>query len=48
MFQSNENGSSGSEAIRDCAYHQKQNILLLLHKTFAVSVIQLGKLEKRF
>jgi len=36
------------EAIRDCSYNKKQNILLLLHKNFSLTTVQLGKLEKRF
>ena len=33
--------------IVDCAFNDKQNLLVLVHKNFVVSAIQLGKLEKK-
>ena len=36
------------EEITDCAFNDKQNLLVIFHKNFSVSAIQLGKLEKKY
>ena len=39
---------SSREEISDCAFNDKQNLLVIFHKNFTVSAIQLGKLEKKY